>query len=116
MADTLTTKLGTTRAGPRTRIWLQGSRLLDHGFPPGSRFKKRWDITAHRLVLTGISQDEFESGDIPRREMGTVSGTLERPVIDITGEIVATTFEDDYVYVTFHKNRIVIEDAFEQKD
>lgn len=114
MSDTLTTKLGTTRAGPRTRIWLQGSRLAEHGFPVGSRFKKRWDITAHKLVITPLDQGEYDY--TPRDKRGTVSGSLERPVIDITGEIVASTFEDDYVFVTFHKNRIVIEDAFEQKD
>lgn len=104
MTDSLMTKLGDTRAGPRTRIWLQGSRLVEHGFNPGSHFRKRWDDDA--LVITRLDKSQFET--TPREERGTVSGNATRPVIDITGQRVAVMFPGTHVRVAFIKGRIVI--------
>lgn len=98
------TKLGTTRAGPRTRVWLQGSRLADHGFPVGSKFRKQW--TDNRLVITSTTHEAFD--ELPRNERGTVSGDVARPVIDVTGQIVAETFKHETVVARFTSGRIVI--------
>lgn len=112
MTDALTTKLGTTRAGPRTRIWLQGSRLPEHGFKTGSYFLKRFG--KGRVVITHCTPKEYETAT--RAERGKVSGDVARPVIDITGAIVAETFADVFAYARFTQGRIVITDALEDTD
>lgn len=104
MTDSIETKLGTTRAGERTRIWLQGQRLPEHGFPMGAKFSKTW--SRNKLVIERILNAEFE--DLTRASRGTVSGDIARPVIDITGALVSQTFKSDTVIATFSKGRIVI--------
>ena len=110
MTDALTTKLGTTRAGPRTRIWLQGDRLPDHGFRTGTHFLKRFG--KGRVTLTRCTPKDYANAT--RAERGKVSGDAVRPVIDITGEIVANTFADAFAYARFRQGVIVITDAIEE--
>lgn len=105
MSDkTFTSKLGTTRAGPRTRIWLEGKRLLDHGFTHGSLVRRAW--SDGKLVLTLCTEAEFEL--LWRDWRGRVAGTRERPIIDIASDHVAATFTGDRVKVTYRAGRITI--------
>ena len=48
---TFTSKLGTTRAGERTRIWLEGNRLIAHGFNRGECVHRKWDAAKLTLAL-----------------------------------------------------------------
>lgn len=103
---TFVSKLGTTRAGERTRIWLEGKRLSAHGFEPGVRFIKQWDDD--RLVLVTLA-DADEAAAYPKVSLGTVSGKGDKPIIDITGALVAQTFgSGTHVTVTYRAGRISI--------
>jgi hypothetical protein len=101
---TFVTKLGTTRAGERTRIWLEGSRLVAHGFTCGHMFLKTWEDG--RLILTLHTGGALTAG---RSSLGTVSGKGDKPIIDITGARVAELFgTGTHVTVTYRAGRITI--------
>jgi hypothetical protein len=105
MTEVFKSKLSTTRAGDRTRIWIEGTRLASHGFTCGLRFARKW--TPATLTLTLISQKEFDAS--PLAERGTVSGKGEKPIIDITGAKVAETFGiGTHVAVTYARGVITI--------
>lgn len=104
--QTFTSKLGTTRAGPRTRVWLEGKRLLDHGFTHGTLIERQWDAAKHRLVLRVIPAALFET--LHRDNRGTVAGSAARPIIDIASTLVSSTFKGDHVTVTYSAGQITI--------
>lgn len=104
-----TSKLGTSRAGERTRIWLEGNRLVAHGFAHQTPFKRAW--SEGRLVITWCDLEDFRK--LARDERGMVAGTVARPIIDITGERVAHTFSGTHVAVTYRQGRITITNAEE---
>lgn len=95
------TKLGRTRAGERSRIWIEGKRLADHKFTVGTRFLKVWGD--NRLVLTADPPK-----GAPRSAVGTVSGKGDKPIIDIAGARVMSTFTGTQVQVTYRNNLITI--------
>lgn len=103
---TFSTKLGNTRAGERTRIWLEGARLTAHGFEPGTSFRKVWAEQALVLIAETYAGPKT-------REYGTVSGKGAKPIIDITGSQVAEWFGDHetHVTVTYRAGRITIKRA-----
>lgn len=101
---TFTSKLGASRAGPRTRIWLEGNRLLAHGFKHGMAYHRVWRDNA--LTLTAIS--DAIAAELPRDQKGTVAGSPTRPIIDIATERVAATFKGERVNVTYRAGRITI--------
>jgi hypothetical protein len=93
-------KLGVTRAGPRSRVWIEGKRLERHGWHTGMLFQRKWSDVG--LTLTLVDGETFDA--LPRDERGKVSGKPGRPVIDITGERVASTFAGDHVLITLSLN------------
>lgn len=108
MADTFQSKLGTTRAGERSRIWIEGKRLSAHGFTCGKRFERVW----RDATLTLLTATEAHFASLPVSERGTVSGKGDKPIIDITGEIVRDTFgTGTHVTVTYSRNQIIIRKA-----
>ena len=99
-----TTKLGTTRAGERSRIWIEGKRLTAHGFTPGVVFVKQWSEGKLALVADLALVDAA-----PSKDCGTVSGKGDKPIIDITGTLVRDTFGmGSHVTVTYRASRITI--------
>ena len=103
---TFLSKLGSTRAGPRSRIWLEGKRLLDHGFAHHAFVRRQW--SEGKLVLTLGTAAEY--AELPREERTTVAGTAARPIIDIVGQQVRDTFGSvgTCVQVTYRAGRITI--------
>lgn len=99
-----TAKLGTTRAGERTRIWLEGKRLIAHHFNKGECVQRVWN--EGKLVLRVVSERVFN--ELPRDERTTVAGTDARPIIDIATERVAVTFTGSHVSVTYRAGLITI--------
>lgn len=89
IAQVFTSKLGTTRAGTRSRIWLEGARLKAAGFKAGTRYLAVW--TDRTLTLTAGAS---ASGTDENREVRKVSGKDEnaKPIIDIVGQRVIDTF------------------------
>lgn len=105
MADTFKTKLGTTRAGERSRIWIEGARLVAHGFTAGAFFHRAW--ADDKLTLRLISEAEYLAA--AGVERGKVSGKAGKPIIDITGELVRDTFgTGTHVNVKYAPGRITI--------
>jgi hypothetical protein len=102
-------KLSHTRAGERSRIWLEGKRLAAAGFVPGLHFAKHW--RAGRLSLALISEADFAA--LPRDMRGKVSGKGDKPIIDITGRLVSETFAGTHVAVSYSAGRINISEAQE---
>jgi hypothetical protein len=91
-------KLGKTRAGEGTRIWLEGKRLIDHGFVHGAHVMRTW--SEGRLHLAVTSEGEWQT--LPRSERTTVAGSVERPIIDITGIAVREAFPTGKVTATWY--------------
>lgn len=105
MTDTFKTKLGTTRAGEKTRIWIEGNRLASHGFACGLKFSRKW--TPATLTLATIGEAAFAA--LPSSERGTVSGKGAKPIIDVTGQAVFETFgTGTHVAVTYARGLITI--------
>jgi hypothetical protein len=109
MAETFMTKLGTTtKAGERSRIWLEGKRLTAHGFTVGALYRRNWNVEEGKLTLRVIDKAHFDQ--LPRDEKGTVSGKGDKPIIDIVGAKVREVFgaTSDHVTVTFRADHITI--------
>lgn len=108
MNATFTSKLGTTRAGERSRIWIEGNRLIAHGFFCTAQVQRIWSDDS--LVLKLIDDVAFAA--LPVAERGTVSGKDGKPIIDITGARVTETFgSGTHVAVTYRQGRITIRKA-----
>lgn len=107
MSKTFSHKLGTSRAGAGTRLWLEGKRLADHGFTHGSHFERVW--LEGKLTLMTATAKHFDT--LPREERGTVAGSAARPIIDITGQQVSQAFPSGLVTVTWSQGRAVIAEA-----
>lgn len=105
-ASTFTHKLGKTRAGEGTRIWLEGKRLIDHGFTYGSTFARDWNDTRDVLTITLCTPEQFDA--LPRDARGRVSGSDARPVIDIVGQHVAQMFPGGTIAATWTHGKIII--------
>jgi hypothetical protein len=104
---TFTHKLGKTRAGDGTRLWLEGKRLLDHGFTYRAQCQRKW--SEGKLVVRVVDAEAFEQ--LPHNERTTVSGSEARPIVDIVGAKVRDTFPSGLVAVTWSKGRVVVEAA-----
>jgi len=106
MTATIETKLSEAKRVPRSRIWLQGARLTEHGFNPGAFFQKFWGKGKLTLVAIG----SWTADELPKADRGKISGNAERPVIDIVGQKVADTFKGTHVKARFTQGRITITD------
>ncbi len=96
MVNTITTKLGTTRAGERSRIWIEGDRLVQAGFTVGQRYNVQWLERSALLVLDPKGSKK-------------VSGKGAHPIIDITGQKVIARFAmGTHVVAIFDKDTIAI--------
>lgn len=93
-------KLGKTRAGEGTRIWLEGNRLTEHGFAHGVHVHRMWEDG--RLKLAVVDAATF--ADLPRSDRTTVAGSAARPVIDITGVAVREAFPTGRISATWFKD------------
>ena len=104
---TFTSKLGTTKGAPRSRIWIEGDRLTAAGFRPGTRYVAKWNH-ASLVLITGAA-----ATDDSTLEERIVSGKGDKPIIDITGRRVYDHFGVAYshVKVTYERNRITIRGA-----
>jgi hypothetical protein len=106
-ASTFTHKLGKTRAGEGTRIWLEGNRLIAHGFTKGTTCERKW--SEGKLVIVTVDAATFEH--LPRADRTTVAGTDARPIIDIVGEAVRAAFPGGSIEATWTQGRVTIKAA-----
>lgn len=104
-ATQITTKLGTARRVPASRIWIEGARLTAHGFTPGQYFAATWQPGPHpRVTLELLTPDSIVS-TAPHK----VSGKGSKPIIDLTGSEVRECFPNcSHVLARFAPGLIVI--------
>ena len=96
MKKSFTYKLGDHRRIPRSRVWLEGKRLSAHGFTAGRKYKRT--VTSGTIVLTADNDGTL-----------AVSGYDNRPIIDMSGEVIAGAFTGHAkVTATYAENVIVI--------
>jgi hypothetical protein len=93
------TKLGTARRVPKSRIWIEGKRLVEAGFTVGKFFVKEWGTGGADTLILRLCNDDDIYTTMPCK----VSGKGEKPIIDITGEKVRETFgkESNHVEVYY---------------
>jgi hypothetical protein len=92
------TKISNSKKIPHSRIWIEGSRLIEAGFTHGTRY----DVSR---TLCGIVISAHPEGK--RR----VAGAPQRPIIDITGAIVRDNFRSDFAEVAFGHGVITAHDT-----
>ena len=105
MSKTFEHKLGKTRAGDGTHIWLEGQRLIDHGFTYRAQCERRW--LDGRLIVR-VVRDAAAFDELPRANRTTVSGSDGRPVIDIVGLQVRAAFPTGRIEATWAQGRVSI--------
>ena len=101
MSTFFVTKLGVARKVERSRIWLEGDRLKAAGFVVGSRFYVEREVGKHLRFVLGPAPT-------PSYRLRTVSGKGDKPIIDVTGYIVKSTFTGTHVSVQFDPGVIVV--------
>jgi len=92
---TFTSKIGTARQVPGSRVWIEGNRLVAAGFPVGQRYNLA-EID-NQLILT-------LAADGGRK----VSGKGEKPIIDITGDLIRRVFAGRVTVNVEYTDRIVL--------
>lgn len=110
------TKLGAAKKVERSRIWIEGQRLIDAGFTVGKYFAKDWTVVRNdndQIIGASLEITLLKPNDVLATAPCKVSGKDEKPIIDITGEKVRETFGvlGTHVECTFTKGKIVIRPA-----
>ncbi len=93
-------KIGTNKKLPGSRIWIEGQRLVDHGFTPGTLYWREWLEIDGSIVIEMVPA---EHDDVSSAKPYKVAGKGDKPIIDITGQRVADTFAGcTHVEVTYY--------------
>lgn len=105
MPSTSRTKIGPNHGTPHSKIWIEGRKLSEAGFTVGSRY----DRTEYCNAIVIIKQPDGKG-------KYRVSGKGDKPIIDISGAIVARKFPAPatHVSVSITKDNIVIRQAAAQ--
>ena len=95
MQNVIVVKVGASKRIAQSRIWLEGSRLISAGFAHGTRYNVSWTAAGATLIPDTAGARK-------------VAGTIDRPIIDITGERVRA-LGVDRVIVVYSAQKIEIE-------
>jgi len=95
MQNVVVVKVGAARRILRSRVWIEGRRLISAGFAHGTRYNVEWHDAGATLIP--------DAGGARK-----VAGAVDRPIIDITGERVRS-LQCDIATVTFSDKKITIE-------
>lgn len=108
MLEKMTSKLGTNKGLPRSRIWIEGKRLIRSGFiAKQTEYVALFDDQTKLLILTPAEQ-----GTVYPVRVRRVSGKGDKPIIDITGNQVVEFFNGfTAVNVYYYETFIVIKGA-----
>lgn len=82
--DIFVTKLGTFKKQERSRIWIEGDRLVKAGFTPGALYAREYlEADGHQasIVMTLLDDD-----DVITAPPLKVASKGDCPIIDITGK------------------------------
>ena len=89
-------KVGASKRIPQSRIWIEGWRLIGAGFSHGVRYNVTWHDTGATLTPDAAGARK-------------VAGTVDRPIIDITGEKVRALGADRVIIIYHESKKIEIE-------
>ena len=103
--EIFTSKIGTNKGVPRSRVWIEGRRLAEAGFTVGALYGRVSYQTSLTLLLK-TAADQREGV-----QWFKVSGKGDKPIIDITGKLVTETFRGEKVEVTFEPGVITIRET-----
>ena len=98
--ETMVSKLGTAKGIARSRIWIEGARLVRQGFTVGRRF----DVTVATNAETGRTTLYLTVEEDGARK---VSGKGDKPIIDITGECVRAWFAESSAVVVGYGSGVI---------
>jgi hypothetical protein len=112
-ATTFKTILGTNHGVQRSRVWIEGKRLIEAGFTQGAKYCRTVHKEKRTVVLELARPHTISACEKAGIKLYTVSGTAARPIIDIIGKVVVDTFSGTHVNVEFHKGAIVISNTNE---
>lgn len=87
--DVFKSKIGTNKGLSGSRIWIEGQRLIDHGFTPGTLYWREWLDFDGSIVIEMVPA---EADDVSSTRPYKVAGKGTKPIIDITGQRVADNF------------------------
>ena len=92
---TFISKIGAARRMPGSRVWIEGTRLVAAGFTVGVRY----NLTEAdgQLILTVAADGQRK-----------VSGKGDKPIIDITGDLIRRVFAGRLTVTVEYTDRIVI--------
>jgi len=92
---TFVSKIGAARQVPGSRVWIEGNRLVAAGFTVGMRY----NLTEAdgQLILTLASDGQRK-----------VSGKGEKPIVDITGDLIRRVFANRPTVTVEYTDRIVL--------
>ena len=90
-----TTKIGAARQVPGSRVWIEGTRLVAAGFTVGLRYNLL-ELDG-QLILTLASDGQRK-----------VSGKGDKPIIDLTGDLIRRVFANRPTVNVEYTDRIVI--------
>lgn len=98
------TIIGSNHGKAHSRIWLEGERLTEAGFTVGKFYRR---VEANGMIYLHLVPDGTPGG-VDR--FYKVSGKGTKPIIDITGSIVARVFPQPltHVHATFERGLIRI--------
>jgi hypothetical protein len=92
------TKLGTAKGVERSRIWIEGQRLVDAGFTVGRYFAKVYENTTTQLELVLLVEDDVlrhpgnaKNGHRLILSLCDYSGKWAQPYIDAGYRSISTT-------------------------
>ena len=101
-------KLGVARKIERSRVWLEGKRLVAHGFTHGTVYTTSMLNGSTLVMSVGTFTGSVENQTTQR----TVAGTPDRPIIDIVGVQIREAFgKGTHVSVEYSMGRIVVSAA-----
>ena len=96
MQNVIVVKVGASKRIPQSRIWIEGWRLISAGFAHGTRYDVVWTDAGATLKLCPAGARK-------------VAGTIDRPIINITGASVRALGVDrvsvsfDHAVITIRK-------------
>ena len=94
---TFITKIGAARQIPGSRVWIEGTRLVAAGFTVGRYYSLAESDGQLILTLSPLTHG-----------VRKVSGKGDKPIIDITGDLIRRVFAGRTTVTVEYTDRIVI--------
>jgi DNA (cytosine-5)-methyltransferase 1 len=96
----------------KRRIWIEGPRLTEAEFVPGTFYEKHLDIDTRTMTLIALPDNELNRARYARKEIQIVSkrkkGERITPIIDVVEGVKALLGNCEKYYAKLYEGKIVI--------